>query len=107
MTKRNLNRCVADVVRQVVDLTHPRRIFLFGSAAKGEWRSNSDIDLLVEIDDDQESNSVLDLLNTRVRRDKVPCDFVVATASTIMRHRGNPGLVYKDIVEKGRVVYAS
>jgi predicted nucleotidyltransferase len=107
MGRSNLDRYIAAIVNQVVDLVHPRRIILFGSANSGTWHPDSDIDLLVEVEDNQASNSVLDLLNTQVRREKVPCDFVVATTGTFNRYGTNPGLIYKDIVEKGRVVYAA
>ena len=94
------------IVRQVVALAHPRRILLFGSAARGEWRTDSDLDFLVVVNDTQQASAVLDLLNTRVRRDQVPCDFLVTTASTLRRQRRNPGLIYGAILKESRVVYA-
>ena len=107
MTQRRLQHTLSLIVRQIVALTHPQRILLFGSAAKGEWRSDSDLDLLIVVDDSQQSDAVLDLLNTRVSRDQVPCDFLVATASTLRRQRQNPGLIYRTILKEGRVVYAN
>jgi predicted nucleotidyltransferase len=107
MNQGRLQNSLAAIVRQIVALTHPQRILLFGSAATGKWRPDSDLDLLIVVDDTQQPDSVLDLLNTRVRRTAVPCDFLVATTSTIQRQRGNPGLVYGAILKEGRVVYAS
>ena len=107
MNKSRLQQSVAAIVRQIVALAHPQRILLFGSAAKGKWRPDSDLDLLIVVDDSQQPDSILDLLNTRVRRTEVPCDFLVATTSTLQRQRGNPGLVYGAILKEGRVVYAS
>ena len=107
MTQRLLQHALSAIVRQIVALAHPQRILLFGSAAKGPWRPDSDLDLLIVVDDSQQPDSVLDLLNTRVRRKTVPCDFLVATANTLRRQRRNPGLVYRAILKEGRVVYAS
>jgi len=41
-----------DLLNRVVNYFHPRRVVLFGSHARGEARSDSDIDLLVILDDD-------------------------------------------------------
>ena len=42
----------SELLDRVVDYFHPRRIVLFGSRARGEAGSDSDIDLLVILDDD-------------------------------------------------------
>jgi len=105
MNQTHLQQSLTAIVRQVVALARPQRILLFGSAAKGRWRSDSDLDFLIVVDDSQQPDSVLDLLNTRVRRDQVPCDFLVTTASTLRRQRRNPGLVYGAILRESRVVY--
>ena len=41
-----------ELLDRVVDYFHPRRIMLFGSRARGESGPDSDIDLLVILDDD-------------------------------------------------------
>ena len=41
-----------ELLDRVVDYFHPRRIVLFGSRARGESGPDSDIDLLVILDDD-------------------------------------------------------
>ena len=40
-------RMLADVTRSIVDAVNPERIILFGSAARGEMRAKSDLDVLV------------------------------------------------------------
>lgn len=40
------------LLAQMVAVLHPRRIILCGSWAKGEANADSDIDLVVELDDD-------------------------------------------------------
>lgn len=40
------------MLSQVVSVFHPRRVILFGSRARGDARNPSDIDLVVELDDD-------------------------------------------------------
>jgi len=41
-----------ELLARVIDYFHPRRIILFGSRARGEATADSDIDLLVILDDD-------------------------------------------------------
>jgi predicted nucleotidyltransferase len=41
-----------ELLDRVVDYFHPRRVLLFGSHARGEAGPDSDIDLLVILDDD-------------------------------------------------------
>jgi uncharacterized protein len=36
-----------DIIRRIVEVAHPEKIILFGSAARGEMGPNSDVDLLV------------------------------------------------------------
>ncbi len=46
--KRVLSReKLEEIIRRVVQVARPERIILFGSAARGQMGSNSDVDLLV------------------------------------------------------------
>ena len=36
-----------DIIRRIVEVAHPEKIILFGSAARGEMGPNSDVDLLI------------------------------------------------------------
>jgi uncharacterized protein len=46
---------LAEIVRRLIDVFHPLRIYLFGSRARGEVGPDSDYDLMVVIADDQSS----------------------------------------------------
>ncbi len=37
-----------DILREAVNVTHPRRLLLYGSRARGDFDARSDIDLAVE-----------------------------------------------------------
>jgi predicted nucleotidyltransferase len=47
-----------DLLDPVVAYFQPRRVILFGSHARGDARSDSDIDLLVIVDDDTPAEKV-------------------------------------------------
>ncbi|NIN91394.1 MAG: nucleotidyltransferase domain-containing protein, partial [Candidatus Aenigmarchaeota archaeon] len=38
---------IQSITRQIVEKFRPEKIILFGSAAKGEWSSDSDADFLI------------------------------------------------------------
>lgn len=41
---------LAEMIRRVVEVAHPQRLILFGSAARGDMGPHSDVDLLVVVD---------------------------------------------------------
>jgi len=43
---------LAEVVRRLVAAFHPERVYLFGSAARGEANPDSDYDLMLVVPDD-------------------------------------------------------
>jgi predicted nucleotidyltransferase len=45
------SQAIDELVRRIVEAVHPRRIVLFGSAARGEMGPNSDLDVLVIMPD--------------------------------------------------------
>jgi len=44
---------LADMVRRLIDVFHPLRIYLFGSRARGDIGPDSDYDLMVVVPDEQ------------------------------------------------------
>ena len=46
------DRMLAEVLRRLVHVYHPERVYLFGSVARGETSPDSDYDLLVVVPDD-------------------------------------------------------
>jgi predicted nucleotidyltransferase len=48
----------AELVSSVVAYSNPRRVILFGSVARGDANEDSDLDLLVIVDDDTPAEKV-------------------------------------------------
>ena len=107
MTKRILEQKIQALVSQVVALAQPRRIILFGSAARGEWRKDSDVDLLVVVEENAARKTILDRLNTKLDRRNFPCDVLLTTPKRLARYSQQPGLIYHEILREGREVYAA
>ena len=107
MKRSEIRRNVQQVVNQIVAVAHPVRIILFGSAVNGKFGPDSDLDFLIVVPDNLRPDAVADSLNTGVRPRTVPCDFVVVTRSVLERQGQNPGLIYAEILERGKEVYVA
>ncbi len=46
------DQAITEITRRLVDYFHPERIYLFGSAARGDAGPNSDLDFCVILPDD-------------------------------------------------------
>jgi predicted nucleotidyltransferase len=96
-----------DLVQKIVELVHPLRIIVFGSAARGEVGPGSDVDLLVVVPDGSHRRRTAQRLYREIRGIGVPFDILVTTPSDLERHKDNIGLIYRTVLEEGREVYAA
>ena len=94
-----------EIVRRTVAAMHPLRIMLFGSAARGDAGSNSDLDLLVIMPDGVHRRQTAQHLHEVLFGVGYAKDIVVATVSDIARHRNNAGLIYAEALDTGVEVY--
>jgi len=95
------------LVQRIVDIVHPLRIILFGSAARGEMHPDSDIDVLVVMPEGVHRRRTAQLLYRQIRGLKVPFDILVATPGDLERHKENIGLIYRVILQEGKEIYAA
>ena len=95
------------IVQRIVDVLHPLRIILFGSAARGETGQDSDIDLLVVMPEGTPRLATSEKLHMRMFGIPAAVDFLVATPSDLERNRDNIGLVYRTILKESRELYAA
>jgi predicted nucleotidyltransferase len=102
------NPALAEVVRRLIDLYQPERIYLFGSAARGDATEDSDYDLMVVVPDDapperRDSYLAYDVLwGSGVAVDAVICTSVWFHARTHLK-ASLPGTVLRE----GRLLYAA
>jgi predicted nucleotidyltransferase len=98
---------VENLVDQIVTAVHPTRIILFGSAARGDARPESDIDLLIVMPEGTDSRAVTRLLYRKVDVVEKDFDLLVTTPEILEKYRDNCALVYKWALQEGREVYAA
>jgi len=89
-------------VRDVVHTVHLSRIVLSRSAARGQVSPDSDLDLLIMMPEGTHRGHTAQHLYRTSGGLGVPFELVVATPSDLDRHRDNPGLIYRTILEEGR-----
>jgi hypothetical protein len=97
-----------DLLDSVVAYFRPRRVILFGSAARGEARPDSDLDLLVVLDDD--APEPLRRLDAgweaqRGYRGAADADVIPVCLSTFEKRSRLPGTLSRAAREDGIVVY--
>jgi predicted nucleotidyltransferase len=100
-------RVLQEIVGRIVEAAHPLRIIVFGSVARGEQGRESDVDLLIVMPEGTHRRFTAQMLYQRLRGIGVPVDLVITTQSDLERHKDNPGLVYRTVLQEGRVLYAA
>ena len=99
---------VAAVVQRIASLARPRQVILFGSVVRGEATKDSDVDILVVIEDETVSPRQE---SVRIRREladiSMPMDILVVSERRLAELVHAPGLIYREALRHGMVVYES
>lgn len=97
---------VQAAVEKIIEIAQPRQIILFGSYARGQMHRDSDLDVLVVAGtavDNPRQESV------RIRRGlrgiSMPMDILVVAESKLKELADTPGLIYREALREGKVVY--
>ena len=98
---------IEELTRQIVELAHPVKVLLFGSAARGEATADSDIDLLVVMPDGTHRRHTAQRLYRDISNIGTAFDLVVATASDLDKHGNTAGLIYQSVLKEGKLLYAA
>lgn len=94
------------LIESIVATYAPRRIILFGSQARGDARPDSDLDLLVEVDDDVSPETLHWRKRWEARRDYDGSVDVIPYRAARMRDRADvPGTLAHEAALDGVIVY--
>ena len=106
MSRKTLTEeTLQEIIRRVVEVAHPERIILFGSAARGDMDSNSDVDLLVikQVKGSKRKERVK--IGIALQGMGVAKDIVVATPEEVDRFGHLVGTVLYPALREGKVLY--
>jgi len=107
MDEHLIDKTLREIVSRIVQATHPIRIILFGSAARGEMKGHSDLDILVVVPSGTHRRHTAQMIYRKLFGVDLPVDIVVITEEDIELYKDNPGMVIKPALEDGRVIYAA
>ncbi len=97
---------IKQAVRKIVDFEQPKRVILFGSAARGETTINSDADFLIVTRDEVESPRKESVrIRQALRGLSMPMDILVISEKRLEELGDQPGLIYREALRTGKVVY--
>ncbi|MEO8908846.1 MAG: HEPN domain-containing protein [Gemmatimonadaceae bacterium] len=91
-----------ETITATIVAMQPRRVFLFGSRARGEAQAGSDYDIMVEVDGTSAADEQLLVLfeDSRYR-----VDLHIRREGEIERRKDDPGTMDWDVVREGRVLF--
>lgn len=101
------DKLLQEMTRRIVDTVHPQKVILFGSRARGDARSNSDIDVLVVTDSTEPRYKRAIPLYRALRGVPVPVDteILVYTPDEVEEWRNVRQAFVTTVVREGRVLY--
>jgi HEPN domain-containing protein/predicted nucleotidyltransferase len=91
---------------KLVSELQPRRVFLFGSRARGDARPDSDVDLIVEVDGGVETLRAAEAKVSRLCEDTNPrLDVQLRYAGQIEKRMDDLGTIDWDVVREGKLIF--
>jgi predicted nucleotidyltransferase len=94
-----------EIIKRVVDVSHPERIIMFGSAARGEMNPNSDVDLLVIKDGEYDQSLLAGDIYMNLHGIKQAVDVILVTSEQVERYRNTHCLVIAPALKEGKEIY--
>jgi len=93
------------VTRTIVERFHPKRIVLFGSHARGDAGTDSDLDVFIEMQTTRRPPERAIEVSAAFGLRPWPLDIVVYTPEEVQRLRGVSGTLLSVIEKEGKVLY--
>jgi predicted nucleotidyltransferase len=98
---------INQIVDTIVSMVAPDKIILFGSYARGDYRKNSDIDILIlkkglKNERDITSRLYIDFFNKKI---STPVDLIAIDYDKYHKLNNDIGFIYKTIEQEGKIIY--
>ena len=99
----SLDSVIDEVVRRIVEVADPDKIILFGSTARKEAGSDSDLDLLI-IKPGVHRRKLAQKIYQRLLGIGYPVDIIVVTPEDVKRYKDAIGLVIAPALQEGKII---
>ena len=96
---------IDEVVRKIVEAFRPRRIVMFGSRARGDTRTDSDLDLMVEMETADPPAQRARVIDALFGLRRWAMDLVVYTPVEVQEQRQYRNSLIRAIEAEGKVLY--
>ncbi|MEW6358272.1 MAG: nucleotidyltransferase domain-containing protein [Planctomycetota bacterium] len=96
---------IKEATKRLVSAAKPRKIYLFGSYARGDAREKSDLDFLVVERSVKGRRREMVRLHDAIRPMRIPADILVASESAFEEWADVPGTVMHKARTEGRLLY--
>jgi predicted nucleotidyltransferase len=98
---------IDQIVSIIVSTVSPDKIILFGSYARGDYKKNSDIDILIlkrglQNERDVTGNLYMEFFNKKIT---MPIDLIAVDYDKYNKLSDDIGYIYKTIKEEGKTLY--
>lgn len=99
---------VKAAISRIIEAGRPCKIILFGSYVSGKMNLNSDLDMLVITKDAVENPRKESVrLRRALKGILMPMDIIVVQESALEKMANAPGLIYREALKNGKIVYES
>jgi predicted nucleotidyltransferase len=98
-----------EIVRRLVAVYHPERVYLFGSAARGDAGPNSDYDILVVVPDSATAGNTTDAGRGYAAVEGLPRsgDFLIWTRARFESRLHLKASLPSTVLREGKLLYAA
>jgi predicted nucleotidyltransferase len=98
---------IGQIIDIIVSKVSPDKVILFGSYARGDYRKDSDIDILIvkkNLKNEREITNILymEFLDKKIR---IPIDLIAIDYDKYNKLNDDIGYIYKTIKREGKVLY--
>jgi len=104
-TQTDWMKAVEEVTRRIVNTVRPQRILLFGSAARGNFNRDSDLDFLVIMRSPVHRRQVAQQIYRNLHGVDLPVDIIVATEEDMTQHGDKSWSILRPALAEGQIIY--
>ncbi len=98
---------IQEAVGRIVEKVHPKKVILFGSYAYGHPGPDSDLDLFVVLDSPTDKTQRYSLVSRAIGRHEWPLDLLVRSSQELSERLRIGDYFFKEVLERGKVLYES
>jgi len=100
-----MDETLKNIVDRIVQHINPTKIYLFGSRARGDYRPDSDYDLVIAWDGEDSSREIELQIRAKLRDIRCAKDIIVLTSDHIKNFKDVPLSLANEIAENGVILY--